>query len=141
MKAGLATLTFAVAFLPVAFAQQTGSADAAARLVNAVSDAMGLREFGSVRYTATGAMFPLGQAAEACLVSQSTLSAAIQELEDTLGVTLIERTRRSVAPTAVGIEIVENFGNLWIAAIRTAKVRCRAARWVDVDNTAVCRRR
>jgi LysR family hydrogen peroxide-inducible transcriptional activator len=48
-----------------------------------------------------------GQAAEACLVSQSTLSAAIQELEDTLGVTLIERTRRSVAPTAVGIEIVE----------------------------------
>lgn len=46
-----------------------------------------------------------GHAAEACLVSQSTLSAAIQELEETLGVALFERTRRSVAPTAIGLEI------------------------------------
>jgi LysR family hydrogen peroxide-inducible transcriptional activator len=46
-----------------------------------------------------------GRAAEACLVSQSTLSAAIQELEEALGVTLFERTRRSVVPTAIGIEI------------------------------------
>ena len=48
-----------------------------------------------------------GRAAEACLVSQSTLSAAIQELEEALGVTLFERTRRSVAPTAIGLEIAE----------------------------------
>jgi len=48
-----------------------------------------------------------GQAAEACLVSQSTLSAAIQELEAGLGVTLFERTRRSVAPTTIGLAIVE----------------------------------
>jgi LysR family transcriptional regulator, hydrogen peroxide-inducible genes activator len=48
-----------------------------------------------------------GQAAEACFVSQSTLSAAIQELEATLGVPLFERTRRSVAPTAVGLTVVE----------------------------------
>ncbi len=46
-----------------------------------------------------------GRAAEACLVSQSTLSAAIQELEEALGVRLFERTRRSVAPTAIGLEI------------------------------------
>ncbi len=48
-----------------------------------------------------------GQAAEACLVSQSTLSAAIQELEETLGVLLFDRTRRSVAPTGIGLEIAE----------------------------------
>jgi LysR family transcriptional regulator, hydrogen peroxide-inducible genes activator len=47
-----------------------------------------------------------GQAAEACLVSQSTLSAAIQELEAALGVVLLERSRRSVAPTAIGLDIV-----------------------------------
>ena len=48
-----------------------------------------------------------GQAAEACFVSQSTLSAAIQELEDNLGVVLFDRTRRSVAPTGIGLEITE----------------------------------
>ncbi|MDR3494015.1 MAG: hydrogen peroxide-inducible genes activator [Ancalomicrobiaceae bacterium] len=48
-----------------------------------------------------------GRAAEFCLVSQSTLSAAIQELEDVLGVPLIERTRRSVVPTLVGLEVAE----------------------------------
>jgi LysR family transcriptional regulator, hydrogen peroxide-inducible genes activator len=48
-----------------------------------------------------------GKAAEACLVSQSTLSAAIQELEEALGVTLFDRTRRSVAPTGIGLEITE----------------------------------
>ncbi len=48
-----------------------------------------------------------GQAAEACLVSQSTLSAAIQELEDLLGTPLLERTRRSVLPTPLGREIAE----------------------------------
>jgi len=48
-----------------------------------------------------------GQAAEACLVSQSTLSAGLQELEDLLGATLVERTRRSVLPTPLGREIAE----------------------------------
>jgi LysR family hydrogen peroxide-inducible transcriptional activator len=46
-----------------------------------------------------------GQAAEACLIGQSTLSAAIQELEDLLGAPLLERTRRCVVPTALGREI------------------------------------
>ena len=46
-------------------------------------------------------------AAEECLVSQSTLSAAIQELEGILGVKLLERTKRSVIPTAIGVEIAE----------------------------------
>ncbi|AWK89727.1 hydrogen peroxide-inducible genes activator [Azospirillum thermophilum] len=48
-----------------------------------------------------------GQAAEACLVSQSTLSASIQELEELLGTPLLERTRRSVLPTPLGREIAE----------------------------------
>jgi LysR family hydrogen peroxide-inducible transcriptional activator len=48
-----------------------------------------------------------GQAAEACLISQSTLSAAIQELEDLLGAPLLERTKRSVVPTPLGREIAD----------------------------------
>ena len=48
-----------------------------------------------------------GQAAEACCVGQSTLSAAIQDLEAALGVALFDRTRRSVAPTGIGAEIAE----------------------------------
>ena len=48
-----------------------------------------------------------GHAAEACLVSQSTLSAAIQELEDLLGAPLLERTKRSVVPTSLGLTIAD----------------------------------
>ncbi len=46
------------------------------------------------------------RAADSCRVSQSTLSGAIQELEATLGVTLFERSRRSVTPTTIGMEII-----------------------------------
>ena len=37
-----------------------------------------------------------GRAAEACYVTQSTLSAGLRELESLIGVTLVERTRRVV---------------------------------------------
>jgi len=43
-----------------------------------------------------------GQAAARCFVTQSTLSAGIQELENLLGVTLIERNKRTVLPTLLG---------------------------------------
>jgi LysR family hydrogen peroxide-inducible transcriptional activator len=43
-----------------------------------------------------------GRAAEACFVSQSTLSAGLKELESQLGVVLVERTNRSVVFTALG---------------------------------------
>ena len=46
-----------------------------------------------------------GRAAEACHVTQSTLSAGLKELEQALGVALAERTRRSVALTPVGREV------------------------------------
>ena len=47
-----------------------------------------------------------GRAAEACHVSQSTLSAGIQELEDTLSASLVERNNRNVLLTGLGLEVV-----------------------------------
>lgn len=47
-----------------------------------------------------------GRAAESCHVSQPALSGQIQKLEEQLGVTLFERTKRSVRVTAVGDEIL-----------------------------------
>jgi LysR family transcriptional regulator, hydrogen peroxide-inducible genes activator len=47
-----------------------------------------------------------GRAAGACAVTQSTLSAGIKELEERLGVSLVERTRRHVMLTPLGEEIV-----------------------------------
>ena len=46
-----------------------------------------------------------GRAAEACFVSQPTLSTQIRKLEDELGVSLVERTPRKVLLTEVGSEI------------------------------------
>lgn len=43
-----------------------------------------------------------GRAAEACFVTQSTLSAGLRELESLIGITLVERTRRVVRFTATG---------------------------------------
>ena len=48
-----------------------------------------------------------GRAAEACFVTQSTLSAGIQELEGLLGIKLVERSKRRVLPTPIGLEIAE----------------------------------
>jgi LysR family hydrogen peroxide-inducible transcriptional activator len=47
-----------------------------------------------------------GRAADSCAVTQSTLSAGIQELEERLGVILVERDRRRVMMTPLGEEIV-----------------------------------
>jgi LysR family hydrogen peroxide-inducible transcriptional activator len=47
-----------------------------------------------------------GRAAHRCFVSQPTLSGQIKKLEDQLGVTVFERTNRSVSITPVGAEIV-----------------------------------
>src|SRR5215208_1909988 len=48
-----------------------------------------------------------GKAAEACFVTQSTLSAGLRELETLLGVTLVERTRRIVRFTALGEKMAD----------------------------------
>lgn len=47
-----------------------------------------------------------GKAAESCFVSQPTLSGQIKKLEQELGVTLFERTNRSVDITPIGKEII-----------------------------------
>jgi len=47
-----------------------------------------------------------GNAARACNISQSTLSAAIGELERTLGVSLVERNNKRVLMTPLGDQIV-----------------------------------
>jgi LysR family hydrogen peroxide-inducible transcriptional activator len=48
-----------------------------------------------------------GKAAEACFVTQSTLSAGLRELETLLNMTLVERTRRVVRFTALGEKIAD----------------------------------
>jgi LysR family hydrogen peroxide-inducible transcriptional activator len=48
-----------------------------------------------------------GRAAEACFVSQPTLSVAVKKLEDELGVILFERTKSEVTVTPVGARVVE----------------------------------
>jgi LysR family transcriptional regulator, hydrogen peroxide-inducible genes activator len=47
-----------------------------------------------------------GKAADACFVTQSTLSAGIRELESLLGLMLVERTRRVVRFTPLGKKMV-----------------------------------
>jgi LysR family hydrogen peroxide-inducible transcriptional activator len=46
-----------------------------------------------------------GRAAEACFVSQSAFSVAIKELESSLDVQLVDRTRKQVTVTAIGRDI------------------------------------
>ncbi len=48
-----------------------------------------------------------GRAADACYVTQSTLSAGLRELETLIGVTLVERTRRVVRFTPLGDRIAD----------------------------------
>ena len=48
-----------------------------------------------------------GKAAEACFVTQSTLSSGLRELETLLGVTLVERTRRVVRFTPLGEKVTD----------------------------------
>ncbi|HET9700774.1 MAG TPA: hydrogen peroxide-inducible genes activator [Burkholderiales bacterium] len=56
------------------------------------------------------------QAAEACFVTQSTLSAGIKELEATLGARLVERDRQNVMMTPLGIEVADRARALLAAA-------------------------
>jgi LysR family transcriptional regulator, hydrogen peroxide-inducible genes activator len=48
-----------------------------------------------------------GKAADACFVTQSTLSSGLRELETLLGITLVERTRRVVRFTALGERVAD----------------------------------
>jgi len=58
-----------------------------------------------------------GKAAEACLATQSTVSTGLAELENLLGVTLVERTRRRVLMTPIGEQLASRARDL----LRTAE--------------------
>ena len=66
---------------------------------------MNLRDLNYVIAVADTQHFSL--AAERCCVSQPTLSGQIKKLEQELGLTLFERSKRSVETTAIGKEVVE----------------------------------
>ena len=67
-----------------------------------------------------------GHAAEACFVSQPTLSIAVKKLEDRLKVTLFERNKNSIQVTPVGERIVE----------QAAKVLSEASLLEDIAKAA-----
>lgn len=69
---------------------------------------MNLPTLRQLRYlTAVVSLKHFGKAAEQCFVTQSTLSAGIQDLEALLGVKLLERTNRKVLVTSLGQEVAE----------------------------------
>jgi LysR family transcriptional regulator, hydrogen peroxide-inducible genes activator len=68
-----------------------------------------------------------GNAARACHVSQSTLSAGIQELEEVLGVTLVERRSKNAQLTAVGEEVLRRAQSILIAMDDLVEVTRTAA--------------
>jgi len=63
-----------------------------------------------------------GKAAEACFVSQPTLSIAIKKLEDELGVTLFERGRGEVTLTPVGAQVVSQAQRVIEEASRVVQI-------------------
>lgn len=71
------------------------------------------------------------KAAEACEVTQPTLSSMIQKLEEELGAKLFDRRSKPVVPTAVGRVVVEQARELLSGARR---LRDR----VDEQQNAVC---
>lgn len=68
-----------------------------------------------------------GRAAEACDVSQPTLSSQIRKLEDELGVRLLERTNKSVHLTPVGGQILRHAERA-LAEARQIEMVAQAAR-------------
>lgn len=67
---------------------------------------MNLPTLRQLRYlTAVVSLKHFGKAAEQCYVTQSTLSAGIQDLEALLGAPLLERTNRKVLVTSLGQEV------------------------------------
>lgn len=69
-----------------------------------------------------------GRAAEACFVSQPTLSVAVKKLEDELGVLLFERGSTEVSLTSVGERIIEQARQV---LIQTAAIKEIARQGTD----------
>ncbi len=67
------------------------------------------------------------QAAQACFVGQSTLSAGLKELETMLGVQLVERDRQNVALTDIGHEVLARARQLLTQAADLVACAAQAA--------------
>lgn len=61
-----------------------------------------------------------GRAAEKCFVSQPTLSVAVKKLETELNTALFERSKNSVRPTPLGIQIIQQAEKI-LSEARTLK--------------------
>ncbi|MEY4482133.1 MAG: hypothetical protein RIQ84_1295 [Pseudomonadota bacterium] len=69
-----------------------------------------------LRYlVAIGKYLNFTRAAEHCYINQSTLSAGLKELEETLGAQLIERDRKNVSVTPMGQEVIQRAKKLLAA--------------------------
>lgn len=68
-----------------------------------------------------------GKAADACFVSQPTLSTQIRKLEDELGVALVERAPRKVMLTAAGQDVVQRARRI-VAEVEQMKESARRSR-------------
>ena len=62
------------------------------------------------------------KAAEYCLVTQPTLSAMIQKLEEELDTRIFDRSQQPVCPTPVGIHIIEQAQNILVQANRIKNI-------------------
>ena len=68
-----------------------------------------------------------GKAADACFVSQPTLSTQVRKLEDELGVALVERAPRKVMLTAAGQDVVQRARRI-VAEVEQMKEAARRSR-------------
>ncbi|MDR0976663.1 MAG: hydrogen peroxide-inducible genes activator [Prevotellaceae bacterium] len=62
------------------------------------------------------------KAAEQCLVTQPTLSAMIQKLEDELGVKIFDRSRQPVCPTPIGSCIIQQAREVLVQAAKIKNI-------------------
>src|SRR6476660_1264493 len=74
-----------------------------------------------------------GKAAEACFVTQSTLSAGLRELETLLGIVLVERTRRVVRFTGLGEKVADKAVRVLREAEELAEMARAQGRPLHVD--------
>ena len=80
-----------------------------------------------LRYLATLAeTLHFRQAADACYVTQSTLSAGINELEQILGIALVERDKRNVMLTPMGEQVVSSAHRI-LSELDDLVILCEAA--------------
>lgn len=62
------------------------------------------------------------KAAEYCRVTQPTLSAMIQKLEDELDTKIFDRSRQPICPTPIGIHIIEQARNVLVQTSRIKNI-------------------